>query len=407
MNEAIKVWVAEFGDRAHYQLQWRDPITNRLRTKSTRIRKTGLARDRKVAERMAGELEAKLNAGEAVIPSRFLWPDFRTRYEAEVVPGLATRTGEKIASVFDRFQKEINPRRLWDVDEKRLSAFVSKLRKGEGEDGEGKLAESTIAGHLAHLKAALNWAKAQKLIAHLPAFPRIKRAKMSKGAKVMRGRPITTEEFERMLGKVEDVVGQAAAGRWAFFLRGLWTSGLRLTESLELYWDQEDKLHPVLTGKFPMLRIPADLEKGNKERLLPMAPEFAELLGSVPEACRTGPVFNLERADGKTGRPAVDRVSKIVSSIGEKAKVRVDVKKTASAHDLRRAFGERWAARLMPAQLMELMRHETIETTLSYYVGRNAERTAAILWHEHEKATEPGRKPDTKKPRSKRGKTST
>ena len=51
--------------------------------------------------------------------------------------------------------------------------------------------------------------------------------------------------------------------------------------------------------------------------------------------------------------------------------------------------------------------HETIETTLSYYVGRNAERTAAILWHEHEKATEPGRKADAKKPRGKRGKTST
>ena len=208
MSEVIKVWVAKFGDRAHYQLQWRDPITSRLRTKSTRIRRSGLARDRKVAERMAGELEVKLNAGEAVIPSRFLWQDFRARYEAEVVPGLAPRTGEKISSVFDRFEADINPRRLWDVDEKRLSAFVSNLRKGEG--GRGKLAESTIAGHLAHLKAALNWAKLQKLIAHLPGFPRIKRAKMSKGAKVMRGRPITTEEFERMLGKVEDVVGQAA-----------------------------------------------------------------------------------------------------------------------------------------------------------------------------------------------------
>jgi integrase len=405
MSEVIKVWVAKFGDRAHYQLQWRDPITSRLRTKSTRIRRSGLARDRKVAERMAGELEVKLNAGEAVIPSRFLWQDFRARYEAEVVPGLAPRTGEKISSVFDRFEADINPRRLWDVDEKRLSAFVSNLRKGEG--GRGKLAESTIAGHLAHLKAALNWAKLQKLIAHLPGFPRIKRAKMSKGAKVMRGRPITTEEFERMLGKVEDVVGQAAADRWTLFLRGLWASGLRLTESLELYWDREDKLHPVLTGKFPMLRIPADLEKGNKERLLPMAPEFAQLLDKVPEPERTGPVFKLERADGKPGRPAVDRVSKTVSSIGEKAKVRVDVKKTASAHDLRRAFGERWAARLMPAQLMELMRHETIETTLSYYVGRNAERTAAILWHEHEKATEPERKTEVKKPPTKRGKTST
>ena len=63
-----------------------------------------------------------------------------------------------------------------------------------------------------------------------------------------------------------------------------------------------------------------------------------------------------------------------------RAKVRVDTKKTASAHDLRRAFGERWAAKLMPAQLMELMRHESIDTTLSYYVGRNAERTAAMLW---------------------------
>ncbi len=320
---------------------------------------------------------------------------------------MAPRTGEKITSVFDRLEREINPRRLWDLDEKRLSAFVSKLRAGEGEEGKGKLAESTIAGHLAHLKAALNWAKLQKLIAHLPAFPRLKRAKMSKGAKVMRGRPITTEEFERMLGKVEEVVGQVATDRWTFFLRGLWASGLRLTESLELYWDQEDKLHPVLTGKFPMLRIPADLEKGNKERLLPMAPEFAELLTSVPEADRTGPVFKLERADGKPGRPAVDRVSKVVSSIGEKAKVRVDVKKTASAHDLRRAFGERWAARLMPAQLMELMRHESIDTTLSYYVGRNAERTAAILWHEHEKAAEPEQKAIGKKPRTKRGKTST
>ena len=110
------------------------------------------------------------------------------------------------------------------------------------------------------------------------------------------------------------------------------------------------------------------------------------LLETVPEAERVGPVFKLERFDGQPGRPAVDRVSQMVGKIGAKAKVRVDVKKTASAHDLRRAFGERWAARLMPAQLMELMRHESIDTTLSYYVGRNAERTAAILWDEDQKA---------------------
>jgi hypothetical protein len=36
--------------------------------------------------------------------------------------------------------------------------------------------------------------------------------------------------------------------------------------------------------------------------------------------------------------------------------------------------------RVLPQVLMELMRHESIETTMSYYVGRNAERTADALW---------------------------
>ena len=55
------------------------------------------------------------------------------------------------------------------------------------------------------------------------------------------------------------------------------------------------------------------------------------------------------------------QVLKIVSKIGKAAGVKVYVNpkdpknvKYASAHDFRRAFGVRWAARLMPAQLMEL-----------------------------------------------------
>jgi integrase len=54
--------------------------------------------------------------------------------------------------------------------------------------------------------------------------------------------------------------------------------------------------------------------------------------------------------------------------------------KHASAHDLRRSSGERWAARVMPQVLPELMRHESIETTMKYYVGLNAQSTAAVLW---------------------------
>jgi integrase len=81
---------------------------------------------------------------------------------------------------------------------------------------------------------------------------------------------------------------------------------------------------------------------------------------------------------------ATDWVSRIISRFGEAAKVKVDEKgakvKFASAHDLRRAFGARWSTRVMPAVLQQLMRHESIDTTMKYYVGQNAEAMADAVW---------------------------
>ena len=373
----IKVYVVEFGDRPYYQLQWSDPITQRKRTKTTSVKRTGLVRERKLAERLAAELEAQLQAGAGGLPSRLAWAEFRERYEREVVPGLAKQTGVKIRVVFDRVEKELNPTRLRDVTEARLSHLVVRLR----EDG---VAETTIAAYLAHLKAALNWAVRQKLLVVRPAFPKIHRLKKSKG-RPMKGRAITAEEFERMVAAVPGVVGEEGAPHWRHYLRGLWASGLRLGESLDLWWDRPEKIFPVFPrdGR-PMLQVPGELEKGNADRLLPIAPEFALFLLETPEAASTGPVFRLE---GRQGRYRDWEVSKIVSKIGKAAGVKVYVSpkdpekvKYASAHDFRRAFGVRWAARLMPAQLMELMRHESIETTLRFYVGTDAQRTAEAAW---------------------------
>jgi hypothetical protein len=97
-------------------------------------------------------------------------------------------------------------------------------------------------------------------------------------------------------------------------------------------------------------------------------------------------VFRLYGRGHGGGRLKANAVSKIVSDVGKAAGVKVYTHprtgkvKVASAHDLRRMFGERWAARLMPVQLMELMRHKNIETTLRYYVGVNAQRTAQSIW---------------------------
>ena len=271
----IKVYVVEFGDRPYYQLQWRDPNTQRKRTKTTSVKRTGLARERKLVERLAAELESQLRAGAGGLPSRLGWAEFRGRYEREVVPGLALKTGDKIRGVLDRVERELNPPRLRDLSEQRLSYFVSMLRKSGA-------AETTIAGHVAHIKAALTWAVEQKMLPVRPTMPKIQRAKKSNG-RPMKGRPITAEEFDRMLGAVSAEVGDEAAAQWQHYLQGLWASGLRLGESLDLWWDREDRLFPVFPrGGRPMLRVPGELEKGHADRLLPIAPEFALMLVQVP-----------------------------------------------------------------------------------------------------------------------------
>jgi integrase len=377
MARNIKVYVTRVGNRPTFQLQWNDPITQRQKRRTTDIPASDLSRDRKAADRLAAELAVQLNSGSAAIPSKFRWDDFRDQYESLVVPGLARQTGVKIRVVLDHVERILSPIRLQDVTEGRLTHLVAELRK------QG-VAETTIKGYLAHLKAALNWAVGQKLLLERAEFPKVHRSKRSNGTP-MKGRPPKSEEFERMISAVPKVVGEARAADWVHYLWGVWFSGLRLEESLNLWWDRPEKIYPEFPKDgHPILRIPGELEKGNTDRLHPMAPEFALFLQKTPESLRTGPVFRL---NGRQGRYGPHQVSKIVSKIGEAARVKVftDPKdptnvKYASTHDLRRAFGVRWAARISPTELMVLMRHRSIQTTLRYYVGADAQRTADIAW---------------------------
>jgi integrase len=382
-DRTITVWVNRFPDRSTFQLQWVDPVSGKTKTKSSGVRDTGKARDRKDAESKARELEQLLRRGIAAIPSEMSWETFRDRYEREHLPSLAKVTAAKVGTICNYIEELIAPRRLIDVTGERISQLAARLR-------EKKKSESTIKSYLGQLKAMLRWGVAQKLLPECPTIPTIRRAKKSSGATPMKGRPITGEEFERMLAVVPEVVGDQAAPAWRHYLRGLWVSGLRLAESLELYWDREDKIHPILPkpGKgLPVLRVLAELEKGHADRLLPIAPEFAVFLLETPESERTGRVFKLPKEKFRSVEARGNWAGRTLSAIGKKAGVVVRTdpndptkKKFASAHDLRRSFGARWAERVMPAILQALMRHESIETTLRYYVGANAERTAEACW---------------------------
>ncbi len=96
--------------------------------------------------------------------------------------------------------------------------------------------------------------------------------KRVKGRKLMRGRPIAGEEFERMLQAVP-AVRPRDPGDWQRYLKGLWLSGVRLEESTILSWNEEAPFAIDLSGRHPRFRIHAEAEKGFRDRYLPMTAE--------------------------------------------------------------------------------------------------------------------------------------
>jgi len=324
------------------------------------------------ARDVAAVWEDELRNGRFKSPSKVTWDEFTERYDREALSGLAKRTGQKVWGVFALVSDILKPRRLSDVTTERISHFQTVLR-------ERGRAEDTIAGNLAHLKAALRWAATMGMVHNVPKVVMPRRAK---GNKAMKGRALVGEEFERMQTVAPLVVGTPAADSWDHLLRGLWWSGLRLEESLNLSWDVPDTIRIDTSGRFVMLRINAANEKGNRDRLYPVSPEFADMVLAVHESDRTGHFF--QPLGKRGGVLKYHAVCKVVCAIGKRANVVVDSDggktKYASAQDLRRSFGFRWSERVMPAQLKELMRHESIETSMTYYVGRNAEATAAALY---------------------------
>ncbi|MDA0588054.1 MAG: hypothetical protein O3C17_08585, partial [Planctomycetota bacterium] len=145
----------------------------------------------------------------------------------------------------------------------------------------------------------------------------------------------------------------------------------RLGEALSLSWDEwHDGLTVDTSGKFVMLKIPGEHEKGRRDRMYPVAPEFAEMLLSVPESRREGFVFNPEKVhEHHWGRASLETCCKFTTRLGKTAMAVVNRKgdevKFGSAQDCRRAFGTRWASRVKPPTLQKMMRHSSIENDVA------------------------------------------
>lgn len=333
------------------------------------------------------------------------WKRFRERLREEHLLSLSFNAAKAFTDalvVFERLTPDF-PTYVSEINESHVSQFASAYRNTG-------VAETSIASRLTHIRAALEWGKTHSLIQAVPVFPTVKRARKGQRVKPARGRAIREDEFDSILKAVapdeskRDGISKEArqltVDAWRWFLKGLWWSGLRLGEALTLSWDCSSPDIRVDMERFthPMLIIPGDREKGGKDRIYPVAPEFAELLWEKWRELKkpSGLVFPLVIRRSPQNRDSqqigivtasakiinICREAKVFTHYRGRGKSRKE--QAGGAHDFRRSFGDRWARRVRPFVLQQMMRHESIETTMQYYVGLESEDLAIDIYAAYE-----------------------
>jgi integrase len=348
----IRVLVRKQNDRDTLTLYYVDPLTRK-----TVSRSAGTS-DRLEAERAAQRWQQELDEFRG--PEHNGWAYFRERFSEEHLGAVSQATRNSYGTALNHYKRLMDPRTVADVTAGTVSMFQAKL-----------LAEkrplTSIANYLRHLKYALKWAAEVGLIAKAPLvkLPKIPKRRFS------RGRPITLPEVKRLLRHCPDA-------HWRRFLRLLWLSGFRLGEALRLSWNGPPIQAMLDAQPYPAVIIYGEAQKSGSDEAWTMPPDLAAWLRRTPVAKRTGKVAPLPIRQRRL-------VSRRISAIGKAAGIVVSEKgKAASAHDIRRGFGQRWAPRVMPATLQRLMRHRDISTTLGYYVHLTASDVGRELW-QHQK----------------------
>ena len=127
---------------------------------------------------------------------------------------------------------------------------------------------------LSHLRPALSWAVSMGLLA---SVPEIHRPQAARGRKLMRGRPITGEEFDRIIEAVSKVPRDTSAALEAVSHRplALGNPAGRIDDSLL------GRRRPVRDRSLAAPSPLPDLCRGGEGTagsLLPMTPDFAEFI---------------------------------------------------------------------------------------------------------------------------------
>jgi integrase len=355
----IRVYVRQKSDRKDLLLYYKDPLTGKEKSKSA-----GTS-ERKAAERAAQRWEAELDEFHGDGSG---WDFFVERFRDEHLAFKAPNTRGAYMTALNHFAAKVKVTNLSEINTGTMSLFASQLLKENRP-------QASIKSYLTHVRAALSWAERVGMIKKVPhiSIP----STGSRGH--MRGRPLTAREFAKMLKACRQ---RDNARAWRDLLKLLWYSGLRLGEALSLSWDTPPLVVHLDAKPYPLIVIDAEGQKSRTDTAAPMAPDLYAWLSRVPPEQRHGYVVQVVNAVGK--RYNTEKLSEEVSNIGKAAGVKVTgndgKQRHATAHDLRRTFATRWAAKVRPLTLQRMMRHSDLSTTLKFYVGLTSADVGAELW---------------------------
>jgi integrase len=271
------------------------------------------------------------------------WSTFRSRYESEWVSELRPNTQSSIKSALNLAESLLSPTTPGDLMD--LGVFY-KAAKEKG------LKSTSIRTYCKKIKVALDWAIRQ----HWARGPVQQPDVPTKVLRKLPKEPLTDEQLS-VLFAAADALGEQAA----LLIRGLAYSGMRISEAEDLRWDRGVFRMNLANRTFA---VDALGDKAGRDRLVPMTVEFRDLVTQVPPDERSGYVFLPQCKDRSELRQLVLKVGKVVKpSLGRRA----------TPHDYRRTFASKWAMKVQPLTLQKLMRHDSLVTTLTYYVRLSAD----------------------------------
>jgi integrase len=351
MQHRVNVTVRKRPDTGYYQLRAISPLNGK------ELRRSAKTTSLKEAMKAAAAWEAELEQG--IYTRRMTWEQLAVRFADEYLPRLKTNSRSTMRATLTAFGKFVEPQAgISSITGSTISQWTARLRQ----DG---LRESTIARHLRCLKCVLNWAVSTELMARRPS---ITMPANTHKKRFLKGRALTEADFA-VLCETADRINPT----FTPLLKLLWLSGLRISEAYRLSFDTGPNQVDLANRRFVFL---AAGQKSGHDETIPLLPELYDWLASLGRT--SGPVVS----PLVNGKPVtLDTTKRQISSIGAASGLVTgsETGKHVTAHDLRRSFGTRWALKVHPLVLKKLMRHETLDTTLRFYVDLDDSQIADAI----------------------------